>query len=140
MRLLGSCDCHNIEVAWHTVDHSLVPRACQCAYCFGKSAAYVSKSGTRVDVRIRNSRLHKTIQHGSHSADFHECTNCDQVILVTAEIDGELYGALNANKLENRFGFPAPIEVNFSSQSAVEKRERWRQNWCYPVRITTQSD
>jgi hypothetical protein len=136
MSITGGCDCKNIEITWHTVDHSEAPRACQCDYCSSKAAAYVAESGTRVDVLIRSKKLHKEVRHGSNSAVFHECANCSQVIFVTSEIEGEQYGALNANHLNNRFGFSAPVEVNFSSQTAEQKRERWRQNWCYPVLIT----
>jgi hypothetical protein len=135
MSMKGSCNCSNIEVTWQTVDYSLVPRACQCDYCAQKSAAYVSKSGTKFEVLIRNDDLYRTVQHGSNSAVFHECGNCNQVIFVTAEIEDELYGALNANYLNNKLGFSAPVKVNFSAQSAEQKRERWRLNWCQPVLI-----
>tara|TARA_R110001599_G_scaffold353459_1_gene592352 strand:- start:43420 stop:43665 length:246 start_codon:yes stop_codon:yes gene_type:complete len=73
------------------------------------------------------------VQHGSNSAVFHECANCDQVIFVTTEIDGELYGALNANHLKNKFGFSSAINVDYSALSAQEKLARWQQNWCFPV-------
>lgn len=136
MSVHGSCDCRNIELVWHTIDYSIVPRACQCEYCDGKSAAYVSKPGTRVDATVRNSRLYKIVQHGSNSAVFHECASCDQVIFVTTEIDGELYGALNANHLVNKFGFSSAVNVDYSSQSAQEKLARWQQNWCCPVLIS----
>tara|TARA_R110001592_G_scaffold363393_1_gene687330 strand:+ start:191713 stop:191958 length:246 start_codon:yes stop_codon:yes gene_type:complete len=76
------------------------------------------------------------VQHGSNSAVFHECANCDQVIFVTTEIDGELYGAMNANHLENKFGFSSAIKVDYSAQSAQEKLARWQQNWCFPVVIS----
>ena len=137
MSIAGGCDCNNIEITWHVVDYSLVPRACQCDYCLPKEAAYVTKSGTRVDVLIRNENFHKKVRHGSNSAVFHECSNCDQVIFVTSEVDGELYGALNANQLNNKFGFSAPVKANFSFQTAEQKRERWQQNWCHPVLITS---
>jgi hypothetical protein len=137
MSITGGCNCNNIEITWHTVDYSLVPRACQCDYCSSKAAAYVTKSGTRFDVLIRKEKLHKEVQHGSNSAIFHECTNCGQVIFVTSKIDGELYGALNANHLINKLGFSASTKSNFSDQKAEQKRERWRQNWCHPVLITS---
>ena len=137
MSISGSCDCNNIEITWHTVDHSLVPRACQCDYCLSKAAEYVTKSGSSFDVLIRNEKLYKKSQHGSKSAIFHECANCDQVVFVTAEIDGELYGALNANHLNNKLGFSRSVQANFSSQTAEEKLERWRENWCHPVLITS---
>ena len=135
MSIRGSCDCNNIQVAWFTVDHSLVPRACGCEYCRGNSAAWVSKSGTRFEVAIQRNEFHRVVRHGSQSAAFHECANCDELVFVTAEISGELYGALNASRLDNKFGFPDPIETDVSSLSAAQKRERWRRNWCCPVLI-----
>ena len=129
----GSCSCNNIEVAWHVIDRSLVPRACQCDYCVSKSAAYVSKSGTRFEVIIHKESLHKTVQHGSGSARFHECANCDQLVFVTWEIAGELYGVLNSTYLNNTHGFSTPLVVDFSSQTPEQKQDRWQKNWCNPV-------
>ena len=135
MTMHGSCDCNNIEIMWHVVGCSFVPRACQCEYCVERSAAYVSESSAKIEVTIGNEDLHRVVLHGSKSAMFHECTNCIQVIFVTSEIDGELYGALNANHLDDKENFPDSTEANFSYQTAEEKRERWRQNWCHPVLI-----
>lgn len=135
MSIKGSCDCHNIEVSWHTVDHSLVPRACQCSYCSSKGAAYVSKSGTSFEVSIRKERLHVQVRHGSNNAVFHECGQCQQVIFISVNIDGDVYGALNARHMHNKLGFSKAVATNFSSQTAEQKLERWRQNWCYPVLI-----
>jgi hypothetical protein len=137
MSMHGSCDCKNIEMTWHIVDYSIVPRECECEYCSSKSAAYVTKSGTRFEVIIRNNNLHQEIQHGSKSSVFHECLNCGCVMFVTAEIEGELYGTLNANHLVNKFGFSSAVKTNYSAQSAQQKRERWRRNWCHPVLITS---
>lgn len=135
MSIAGGCDCNNIEITWYVVGHNLIPRACQCDYCASKKAAYVTHSGTKFDVLIRNEEDHKKIQHGSNSAVFHECGNCGQVIFVTVEMNGELYGALNANHLNNKLGFSTSVEVDFSSQTAIEKKERWRKNWCQAALI-----
>jgi len=89
-----------------------------------------------IDVVINNVKLHDVVQHGSQTAEFHECLRCNQVVFVTAEIEGELYGALNANHLVNSVGFAEPVLANFSAQTADEKRNRWRKNWCHPVFIT----
>lgn len=135
MSMRGSCKCSNIEVSWHTVDHSVVPRKCQCQYCIEKDAAYVSKSGSRVVIHIHNAKLLKSVQHGTNSAIFHECGNCGDLVFVTADIGGDVFGALNANCLENRHGFSAPVVMNFEDQTAEERMDRWRRNWCHPVRI-----
>lgn len=139
MSVKGSCDCNNVEVTWDIADRDSVPRACQCDYCFSKSAAYVTKSDTTFEVVIHNSNLHSTVQHGSNSAIFHECTSCEQIVFVTAEIEGVLYGALNVNHLNRKQEFPASVKLDFSGQTAEQKRERWRKNWCHPVLITSQS-
>ncbi len=135
MTLRGSCGCNNITFSWHNVDLSLVPRQCGCDYCAAKGAAYISKSGTRVKATIRNQALHAVKHHGSGQAAFHECSHCGDVVFATAEIDGDLYGALNAQCLDKRERFPEAIQVNFSDQSPQDKLDRWRQNWCYPVLI-----
>ncbi len=135
MSLHGSCSCQNIEVIWHNVDLSLVPRACQCDYCQAKSAAYVTKSATRFEVVIHHKNLHQQIKHGSQTAVFHECAHCKDIVFVTVSIDGEIYGALNANIMDKSLEFAEPVMMDFSGQSAQEKLHRWRQNWCYPVSI-----
>jgi hypothetical protein len=132
----GSCSCNNIEVVWHTVDYSVVPRACQCDYCRAKGAVYASKSGTAMEVLIHKVDLHRIITHGSGVARFHECGNCTELVFVTADIDGEMYGALNAACLKNKLGFSGAVVADYSGDSAAERRERWRQHWCHPVRIT----
>ncbi len=135
MSLYGSCECKNIQITWHTVDYCFVPRACQCEYCLEKKAAYVSKPNSRFEVVIHNPGLHKVVYHGSGNAGFHECINCDQVLFVTTDINGELYGALNAIHLTSKLGFATPVKMNVSDQSAGEKKERWEKNWCCPVVI-----
>lgn len=137
MAITGHCDCNNISIRWHCIDHSLVPRACQCDYCSSHRAAYVSKSASRVEINIQQPQYHRSIQHGSHSAVFHECSHCRQVVFVTADIDGVLYGALNARLLDNKISYTSPVATDFSEHSGEQKRQRWSKNWCYPVIIET---
>jgi hypothetical protein len=136
MSMHGSCRCNNLEVTWRTTDYSIVPRACQCDYCRHKDAAYVSKCGTPVELRIHNAGQYTIVTHGSKSAAFHECGACGDIVLVTARIDGETYGALNARCLNNRLGFAAAVAIDYDGQTAEQKQLRWRQNWCSPIRIT----
>lgn len=138
MNEYGSCKCKNIEIHWQVIDLTLVPRACLCSYCISKGAAYVSKPHSKFEATIHDDNSYSKVQHGSRSAIFHECTNCKIVVFVTAEIGGEVYGALNANCLINKMGFSNPVSTDFSTESGAEKRERWRKNWCQPVLIKTQ--
>ena len=72
------------------------------------------------------------------SAEFHECSNCHDLVFVTAQIDGDLFCALNSNCLSNPQGFGLGYEMKLFDQTATEKIDRWRQNWCHPVLITSQ--
>ena len=135
MGMRGRCECGNIEVDWQVVDYSLAPRACQCDYCRERGAAWVSKSGSRFTATVHRPEQHRVATHGSGRARFHECTHCGQPVFVTAEIDGDLYGVLNAGCLRNPQGFPLPVEMDFSGQDPDQKRERWQRNWCGPVRL-----
>ena len=134
----GSCRCKNISVAWQNIDFSLVPRACLCDYCAARGAAYVSKSGTGVEVLIRNAEFYRESAHGSRQATFHECSYCGDVVIATALIEDSLYAALNVACLDSWQRFPRPVYVNFSHHTPEQKRQRWLQNWCYPVHITGQ--
>jgi hypothetical protein len=138
MSIRGSCKCNNIEIIWHNVDRSLVPRECQCDYCVAKGVSYVSKSGTRVEVQIRKENLHHIHQQGTMSAKFHECMSCGELVFVTAEIEEELYCSLNASCIKNPFEFGASIKMQLHNQTETERRRRWRENWCHPVLITSQ--
>ena len=102
------------------------------------SAAYVSKSGTKVDILIRKKEMHRIHRQGTKTADFHECANCNDLVGVTARIDGDLYGALNANCLSNPQGFSPGVALDVSDLPAQAKLDRWRQNWCHPMVITSQ--
>lgn len=135
MTMHGSCSCGNFKVRWQTVDYSVVPRQCQCDYCLEKGCAYVSKSGSRIDVSVARRHFHRTVRQGSKRALFHECGHCGDLVLVTVEIEGEVFGALNASCMTNRQGFSPVLTVDFSHEAEQEKVQRWSKNWCSPVRI-----
>ncbi|GAB5451475.1 MAG: hypothetical protein Hals2KO_18030 [Halioglobus sp.] len=136
MTLSGACACNNLSVIWRTVDVSLVPRACQCDYCRGKQVAWVSKQGSAVKLTALKKALHRVVEQGGAGAQFHECLNCAAVVCVTAEIEGETYGAVNVRCLQRAGQFPQPVETDTSGLGAEEKRARWRANWCCPVQIS----
>ena len=135
MSLRGRCACGNLQLHWQTVDYSIVPRACQCAYCLKRGARWVSKSGTRFAVSARDPNACHVARQGSGIAEFHECLSCGSVVAVTALIDGNTYGALNSACLHNPRGFVSSVSTNPSALSPDEKRARWQDNWCCPAEV-----
>lgn len=138
MSIRGSCACGNIRLSWDVVECACVPRACQCDYCLPRSAAYVTKANTRVEVAIADASSHRVAQHGANLADFHECAACGDVVIATVCIDGTRYGAINSGILSG-VELPHAVAKNFSSQSAEKKLQRWRETWCSPVLISGQA-
>ena len=135
MSMRGGCPCGNVQFLWRNVDFSLVPRACNCDYCSGRGAAWLSKSRTALEVSVRNTRLQRFAEQGSMQARFHECTHCDTVVWVGTRIDGEIYGAVNLACLRDSERFIPPRPVVLTELTAEEKLSRWQQNWCCPVTI-----
>ncbi len=134
--MFGCCSCKNIEVRWQVDDLHFTPRACQCEYCKAKAAAYISVRNSNFEVMIHRSAQHRIIRQGTNQAAFHECTACGDLVFVTARIDDFDYGVLNAMCMKDALGFETAIPTNFSWQSALQKKERWRESWCCPVKIT----
>jgi hypothetical protein len=135
MALRGGCQCGNLQVVWKTVDYSVAPRACQCEYCRRHGAAYVSKAGTAFSAHIARPAQYRVVHHGSGMAQFHECSHCGELVFVTAQLNGDCYGALNAACLGNPLGFAEPVCVQLAAQTPEQKTQRWLETWCRPVRI-----
>jgi hypothetical protein len=132
----GGCVCGNIRVEWGANDFSVTPRACQCGYCVAKNAAYVSRSGSIFRATIFDGAAHRVLGHGTHSAEFHECSRCDSLVFVTAHIDNTIYGVLNSKCFSDGTNFPPPQKISFDDETLEQRRGRWRNNWCYPVFVS----
>ncbi len=137
--LYANCECKNIQLRWHVAAEALVSRACQCRYCLNHNARYVSRPGSRIEVSVRNPDQHRLVRQGSGTADFHECRQCKQLVLVSSAIDGVVYGVINAACLQNQQSLIAGDEVSFAGESTEARLARRRQNWCGPVVLSHSS-
>ena len=128
--MYGRCHCGNVELHWQLVDHSLVPRCCQCDYCSTRALAWVSKSGTRLRATVHRSALYRTVTHGTQTAQFHECTYCDTTVLASSEVDGDDYAVVNALCVQTPKGFVPGRAVSFSNETLAHRQSRRKANWC----------
>ncbi|MGK0298875.1 MAG: hypothetical protein ACI9XC_002499 [Gammaproteobacteria bacterium] len=129
----GSCVCKNIEIEWLASDFSHIPRVCQCDYCRLINASYVSQSGTEIHVTIHDEDKHKVVMHGTNTAAFHVCTNCDSLTIATSLIDGTIYGVINSKCLENQDRFKEPQTFSYEGETLEQRLNRRKKNWCSPV-------
>ena len=128
------CRCGNIEIEWDTSIKDLTARLCSCEYCTNMGAEYVSDASSAVKFKINNESNHRVVNHGTSTADFHECTNCG-LALVTAQIESYSYAVLNSKVLGISIGAVNFIPNDFSGESVTERSSRRKNNWCrvYPA-------
>ncbi len=126
---LGSCHCNQVELQL-TLPKPLQkyePRACDCDFCMQRDVMYLSDPLSHLSILSTINLIHS--KQGSEQAQFLSCVNCEQLVAVVSEIDGELRGAINAECLNDSSLMAKPISVNPQSLNPSEKRERWAQNW-----------
>ncbi|MBL4607748.1 MAG: hypothetical protein JKY01_07970 [Pseudomonadales bacterium] len=127
-----SCNCGSFEIEWNTIEPSLVARVCGCDYCSSQKSEYVSDSSSVVTFKVADSSTQNVVTHGHGTAKFHECKNCG-VIIVTSEIDGDLYCVINAKALDIK-GYTLDLSVkNYSTESVSQRLLRRKNNWSKAI-------
>jgi len=75
-------------------------------------------------------------EHGTRTAQFHVCTRCGVVPLVTSTIDGHLYAVVNANTFDDTARSRlAPAAVSFDGETEAVRLARRKPRWIADVRI-----
>ena len=123
-----NCKCGNIEIEWDCELSPLVARKCGCAYCTQQNGEFVSDPNSMMSYRIHDRLMHTIVRHGTETADFHECKNCG-IVLVTSEIENELYSVINAKILDLK-NYSLDLKVkNYNGETVSERLARRKKNW-----------
>ena len=136
--LKGSCGCKNISFKWSITANVLLksPRACQCSYCCNKQASYLSDANSELVIQIQHNQAHDIQKHGTGTADFHECSECGDLVVVTSMIDGNLYAVVNAKTLEEKTKLLPPAIAAYERESRQARLARRKRNWIAVVKFT----
>ncbi|MFC4698762.1 aldehyde-activating protein [Glaciecola siphonariae] len=125
----GTCHCNQIELYLNLPlalsDYS--PRACDCDFCSEHDLMYVSDPQGTLEIVSTISLQH--LRQGSQQAEFLRCANCEQIVAVVANIDGEYKGAINSDCLHDADLLSAPTPVSPKALSKDEKKARWAKHW-----------
>ena len=74
---------------------------------------------------------------GTRTADFHVCTRCGVVPVVTSYIDGQLYAVVSVNAFE---GVPASLlrraPASFDGEGTDDRLARRKRNWIRDVEFS----
>ena len=132
MLISGACHCRNIsfELDWRPEPKEIPARACTCSFCVKHGGVWTSCPAGTLKVRLRDSRRVSVYAFGTKTAEFHVCSVCGVVPVVTSLIDGRLYAVVSVNAFENvdasllRRG-----SVSFDGEGEGDRLARRRRNW-----------
>ena len=103
MLISGACHCGNIsfKLDWQPEPKEIPARACSCAFCVKHGGVWTSCPSGFLAVRVKDSRHVSTYAFGTKTADFHVCSACGVVPVVTSTIEGHVYAVVSVNSFEN---------------------------------------
>jgi hypothetical protein len=137
MLIAGSCHCRNIcfTLAWDPDPAEIVARACTCSFCTRHGGVWTSCPTGSLEVTVREPSLVSRYAFGTRTAEFHVCSRCGVVPVVTSRIEGRLYAVVSVRAFENVE--PALLRhasTTFDGESEEVRLGRRRRNWIADVR------
>ena len=138
MVIAGRCHCGNITfaLAWDPDPLEIPARACSCTFCRKHGGVWTAHPGASLRVTITDRTRVSTYAFGTHTAEFHVCTRCGVVPVVTSRIADHLYAVVNVNAFEN---VPPErlrhVAASFDGETEATRVARRQRNWIADVTI-----
>ncbi len=139
-RFEGACHCGAIRLTVSVAEGAaqLSPRRCGCTFCRKHQGLYVSAPDGELAIAIAEPSAVNRYSFGHKTAEFLVCKTCGVVPAVISEIDGTLYGIVNANALEP----PIAIDesrvptADYEMENEADRLGRRKQRWIGKVTVT----
>ena len=136
MLIDGSCHCGNIAftLSWEPDPAEIPARACDCSFCTKHGGVWTSNPKGKLRVAVKDPSLASKYAFGTGTADFHVCTRCGIVPVVTSELDGKLYAVVSVNAFNNVD--PALLKrapMSFGSETVETRLARRKRGWIADV-------
>ena len=131
-RIHGSCHCGNLRVLfdWPRAEPRIPVRACGCALCTKHRAVWTSHPKGRFALHVADESRVTPYRFGTKTADFHVCTTCGVVPIVTCVIDEERYAVVNVNCFDNVDRSELDeTPTDFEGESTENRLARRKRNW-----------
>ena len=138
MLIRGNCHCGNIafSLTWEPDPAQIPARACGCSFCTKHGGVWTSNPKGALDVTIQDPSLVSRYAFGTRTADFHICSRCGIVPVVTSTIDGRLYAVVSVNALE---GIDQKVlnraAADFEGEATEDRLARRKRNWIADVKF-----
>jgi hypothetical protein len=139
MRIAGSCHCGNISFTldWRPEPLQIAARACSCSFCTRHGGVWTSCPTGSLQVTIKDASLASEYAFGTRTAQFHVCSTCGVVPVVTSRIDGRLHAVVNVNAFTDVD--PSLLRrqpATFDGESEPQRLARRQRNWIGDVEVT----
>lgn len=136
MLISGRCHCGNIAFAlnWKPEPSEIPARACTCSFCTKHDGVWTSCPTGSLKVTIKDRARVSRYSFGTETADFHVCTACGVVPVVTSRIDGRLYAVVSINAFENvEPSLLRRASATFDAENEEARLSRRQRNWIANV-------
>jgi len=139
MLINGKCHCGNISFAlsWEPDPTEIPARACGCGFCSKHGGVWTSNPRGALKVKVLDPARVTRYQFGTRTAEFHICTGCGVVPLVTSRIDDHLYAVVSVNAFE---GIEPSLlrrsPANFDGEGTGDRLARRKRNWIGNVEFS----
>ena len=138
MRISGSCHCGNITFSldWRPEPAEIPARACSCSFCLKHGGLWTSCPTGSLRITIRQPALVSRYSFGTRTAEFHVCSRCGVVPVVTSRIDGRLYAVVSVNAFQDVN--PVLLKraaARYDGESESARLARRKLNWIADVEI-----
>jgi hypothetical protein len=138
MLIHGKCHCGNISfsLAWEPSPAEIPARACSCSFCTKHGGVWTSNPKGALEVLVQDPALVSKYAHGTRTAEFHVCSRCGVVPVVTSRIDGRLYAVVSVNAFEDVD--PSLLRrapTSFDGEGKDSRLARRKRGWIADVRF-----
>ena len=138
MLIHGKCHCGNIAftLTWDPDPTEIPARACTCTFCQKHGGVWTANPHGALAVTITDPALVSRYAFGTCTADFHTCTRCGVVPVVTSQIDGHLYAVVSVNAFEDVD--PALLRrgpVSLDGETTEARLARRKRGWISNVTL-----
>lgn len=137
MLIHGKCHCGNISfsLTWEPDPVEIPARACTCSFCTKHGGVWTSNPNATVELLVKDFSLVSRYTFGTRTAEFHICTRCGAVPVVTSEIDGRTYAVVSVNAFE---GVDPSLlrraSASFDGEEKENRLARRKRNWIANVK------
>ena len=136
MLINGSCHCGNISFAltWEPEPTEISARACPCSFCAKHGGVWTSCPTGSLRVTVSNPSRVSKYAFGTKTAQFHICSRCGVVPVVTSQIDNHLYAVVSVKSFNNVD--PSLLRhaaASFDGESEEARLARRKRNWIAEV-------